>query len=72
MSEEGAVINGKWVPAPRRWFRFGSNGEVCDLSDGEGEVLIGIPVAWEDTIEEARDRVVDAWLAWAEKVRDQR
>ena len=72
MSEEGAVIQGKWEPAPRRWFVFGDNGVTCDIDDGEQNVMLGIrnEMVWE--ILEARDCSVDAWLAWAETVRDPR
>ena len=67
MSEEGAVIRGKWCPAPRRWFVFGQTESDCEIWDGESEVMIGLPLALVPEVEKARDRAVDAWLAWAAK-----
>ncbi len=70
LSTEGEVLDGKWVRAPRRWFVFGDGGEVVDLSDGEDDVVLGLPKGMAEVVIEARDRQVEAWLEWAKRTRD--
>lgn len=69
MSEEGAVLDDKWVPAPRRWFVFGQTQAECEIWDSESEVMLGLPIELASEVLEARDRAVDAWLEWAKTVK---
>ena len=46
-------------PLFARWFIFGRGVNTCDISDGEGNIFITVPIASAEKICEIRNEFVD-------------